>query len=82
MPQPSASGAEHRSGGTDAAHACGVVQRRDLAKRVEGIDHLLIDVNGAGEPVAAVNDSVSYSIEDPKLRMRVNHSMTLPTASS
>ena len=64
-------GAENRSGGTDAAHARRVVQRRDLAKRVEGIDHLLIDVNGTGEPVAAVNDSVSHGIEEPKLWMGV-----------
>lgn len=42
----------------------------DLTKRVEGIDHLLIDANGTGEPVAAMNDPMPYRIENPQSRIR------------
>src|SRR5262245_14127325 len=62
-------GAENRLRGTDATDACRVVQRCDLAERVEGIDHLCIDANGVGEPVAAVNDPMSYGIEGSQLRI-------------
>src|SRR5262245_4531574 len=62
-------GDQNRLRGTDATDASRIVQRCDLAKRVEGIHHLRIDANGVGEPVAAVNDPVSYRIEGSKLRM-------------
>src|SRR5262245_62600928 len=59
-------GAQNRLCGTDATDACRVVQWCDLAKRVEGIDHLRIDANGVGEPVSAVKDPESYRIQGSK----------------
>src|SRR4029450_5852837 len=64
-------GAENRSGGTDAAHARGVVQRGDLAKGVECSDNLLIAEDRASETVAPVNDTVPHGIEHSKLRVRL-----------
>src|ERR687896_585123 len=54
------------------------MQRRDLAKRVEGVDNLLIDRNRGGKLTAAMNHSMADGIEVAKFRtlaQPIDHSL-------